>query len=134
MKTTRAFSTAAIQRYFGVTIAAALASVTTSSFAAEPAETLKAYEKVSQALIGDDLAGTKQAAADLATKAEPESTLAQEATELSTAGSLSAARDHFKTVSEEAIKLAEGKEGYYVMTCFSPWRCSAYVRSIAFTC
>lgn len=80
---------------------------------------LDAYVKVSQALAADDLNGAKIAATDLASKAKTggNEALANHASKLTKSGSLENARDHFKMASSEATKLAEGKSGYYVMTC-----------------
>jgi hypothetical protein len=97
--------------------AAILGALGIVAFAAENAAVLDAYEKVSQALVADDLAGAQKAAADLAGKAEANSPLAKHASELSKSDSLQSARDHFKAVSQEAIKLAEDQTGWNVMTC-----------------
>ncbi len=80
---------------------------------------LDAYLKVSQALAADDLNAAKSAAANLAAKAKTggNEALASHASELAKSESIENARDHFKMVSAEATKLAEGKSGYYVMTC-----------------
>lgn len=80
---------------------------------------LDAYLKVSQALAADDLPGAKSAATDLAAKAKTGGyeALASHASELAKSESIENARDHFKKASGEVVKLAEGKSGYYVMTC-----------------
>ena len=97
--------------------AAAFAVFSATASAADAKATLAAYEDVSKALVADDLAAAQKAAGDLASKAEADSALAKQATALQKSSSLESARDHFKAVSEEAIKLAEGKDGYHVMTC-----------------
>src|SRR5581483_3655448 len=71
---------------------------------------LDAYLKVSQALAADDLKAAKA-------KTGGNEALASHASELAKSESIENARDHFKMVSAEATKLAEGKSGYYVMTC-----------------
>lgn len=80
---------------------------------------LYSYVAVSAALVKDDLPAAKKAATALAdaAKAGDQATLAEHAGEIVSSDSLEAARGHFKMVSEEAIKLATGKEGYYVFTC-----------------
>ena len=108
--------THSIPRYVTILSAVAFAVFSTAASAAEAKETLAAYERVSKALVADDLTGAQKAAADLA-KADAESALAKHATELSKSSSLESARDHFKAVSDEAIKLAEGEKGFHVMTC-----------------
>jgi len=87
--------------------------------AEEDSAVLDAYLKVSQALAADDLPGAKSAATDLASKAKASGheTLASHASELAKSDSIDKARDHFKMASGEVVKLAEGKSGYYVMTC-----------------
>lgn len=80
---------------------------------------LDAYLKVSQALAADDLNGAKSAATDLAAKAKTggNEALVKHASELAKSDSIENARDHFQMASAEATKLAEGKSGYYLMTC-----------------
>lgn len=68
---------------------------------------LAAYEKVHGALVADDLAGAKTAAAELGTSG----------TELTKSNSLDEARAAFSKLSDEAEKLATGQTGYYVMHC-----------------
>jgi hypothetical protein len=85
----------------------------------EEAACLKAYHQVHDALAKDDLAVAKKAATDLAEKAGPAKcpATAQHAAELAKSTSLESARDHFKAISEECIKMAAGIEGQYVFTC-----------------
>ncbi len=87
------------------------------AFAAEGTAVLDSYEKVAQALVADDLSSAKKAAADLGGKAEPGSALSKHAAELSKSNSLQAARDHFKTVSGEAVSMAKGQKDWNVMSC-----------------
>ena len=85
----------------------------------ELAACLKAYHQVHEALAKDDLAGAKKAASDLAEKATPAKCVstAKHAAELAKSTSLESAREHFKPISEECIKMAEGVDGQYVFTC-----------------
>jgi non-ribosomal peptide synthetase component E (peptide arylation enzyme) len=79
---------------------------------------LDAYTAVSQALAADDLAAARKAAGELATTAKgdhPE--MAERAAAVAASDSLETAREKFKPLSADAEKLAEGKEGYFVMTC-----------------
>ncbi len=89
----------------------------TTSFADEGNPLLDAYVKVSRALASDDLAGAQKAGTDLAGAAKSNESVAKNASELSKSDSLEKARAHFKLLSVEVTTLAEGKDGYYVMTC-----------------
>lgn len=104
------------------TLALAMAWITTAllilpALGQESNELLDRYEAVSQALVADDLAGAQKAAADLAAKAGAESALGTHASELAKSSSLETARDHFKMLSQEAIKIGANKSGYSVATC-----------------
>jgi hypothetical protein len=68
---------------------------------------LAAYDKIHHALVADDLAGTKKAAADLGPSG----------VELANSKSLDEARSAFSKMSAEAEKLVAGQSGYYVMYC-----------------
>ena len=68
---------------------------------------LAAYGKAHDALVADDLAGTKQAAADLG----------PDGADLSKSKSLDEARAAFGKLSDKAVKLAAGQSGYYVAHC-----------------
>ena len=85
----------------------------------EEAACLKAYHQVHDALAKDDLAAAKKAASELAEKAGPAKcpSTAQHAAELAKSNSLESAREHFKAISEECIKMAAGIDGQYVFTC-----------------
>lgn len=106
-------------------IAAVLAAalITTPATAKEAskelAACLKAYHEVHDALAKDDLAGAKKAATDLAEKATPAKCVstAKHAAELAKSDSLESARKHFKPISEECIKMAEGVDGQFVFHC-----------------
>jgi hypothetical protein len=80
---------------------------------------LDSYVAVAGALAKDDLAAAKKAADSLAetAKAEKQTVLAEHAGMIASSDSLDAARSHFKMVSEEAVKLAADKDGYYVFIC-----------------
>lgn len=93
-----------------------LGTVSAGSYAAESSP-LSAYEQVSQALANDDLAAAKKAATDLKSQAGDNKSLGEHADEVAKSDSIKTARQHFKAVSTDAIKLAQGKPGYYVMTC-----------------
>ena len=85
----------------------------------EEAACLKAYHQLHDALAKDDLAAAKKSAADLAEKAKAAKCVAtpQHATELAKSDSLESAREHFKAISEECIKMAAGIDGQYVFNC-----------------
>ena len=68
---------------------------------------LAAYDKVHRALVADDLAGAKKAAAELGAAG----------VELSKSNSLDEARAAFSKLSDQAEKMAAGQPGYYVMHC-----------------
>lgn len=85
----------------------------------ELAACLKAYHQVHEALAKDDLAAAKKSASELAEKATPAKCVstAKHAAELAKSTSLESAREHFKAISEECIKMAEDVNGQYVFTC-----------------
>lgn len=70
---------------------------------------LSAYERVRVALAADDLAAAKRFAANI-----PDS---PQATQLSRATSLNAARVAFKKLSADAIQIVQGQPDYYVFNC-----------------
>ena len=85
----------------------------------EEAACLKAYHQAHEALAKDDLAGAKQAAGALAEKASAakSDSIAKHARELAKSDSLESAREHFKEISAESVKMASGVDGQYVFTC-----------------
>ena len=85
----------------------------------EEAACLKAYHQVHDSLAKDDLAGAKKAASDLAEKATPAKcvTTAKHADELAKSTSLESAREHFKAISDECIKMFGAVDGQYVFHC-----------------
>jgi hypothetical protein len=80
---------------------------------------LTSYESIRVALASDDLNAAQKAATDLSKKASDakNETIAKHAGELAKSDSLDKAREHFKGISAEVIKLVSGKKGYFVMTC-----------------
>ncbi len=80
---------------------------------------LDATIPVSQALTNDNLESARKAAAALAETAKTarQEAIATHAAQIAASKTLEEAREHFKAVSEETVKLAAGQEGYYVMTC-----------------
>jgi Protein of unknown function (DUF3347) len=85
----------------------------------EEAACLNAYHKVQEALVKDDLAGAKKDATDLAAKAKAANneSIAGHADALAKSDSLDTAREHFKAISDECIKMASNVEGQYVFNC-----------------
>lgn len=77
------------------------------------------YEKISSALAQDDLAQAKSAAQALAVTAVRAHNikLADSAGLLAKADDLTRAREIFKTVSSEAVALAQHAKGYFIVTC-----------------
>ncbi|MGI8602239.1 MAG: DUF3347 domain-containing protein [Verrucomicrobiales bacterium] len=87
--------------------------------AAEEAACLKAYHKVHEQLAKDDLPAAQKAATELAAKADAakSESLAKHARELAKSSSLDSVREHFKAVSQDCIKMAEGIEGQHLFHC-----------------
>jgi len=96
-----------------------LAVATLVARAAEPAPLLTQYEKVSAALVADDVSAAKAAAQQLAVEATGlhHDAIAGSARAVAEAGDLAAARQAFKILSTEAIALARKQKGYFIMTC-----------------
>jgi len=99
-----------------ITIICVLLTYVVSVEAAEEAPVLEAYVKVATALSKDDLAAAKKAAAAIAEDGG-DSVLAKSAEALSKAKSIEEARKEFKGLSKNAINLAKGREGFYLMHC-----------------
>ncbi len=85
---------------FGVSLQAAALTDQDKQF-------LAAYGKAHEALVADDLAGAKKAGADLG----------PDGADLSKSKSLDEARAAFGKLSNKAVKLAAGQNGYYVAHC-----------------
>jgi hypothetical protein len=86
----------------------------------EEAACLKAYHQVHDALAKDDLAAAKKSASELAEKATAAKcgpAAKEHAEELAKSDSLESAREHFKAISAECIKMAAGIDGQYVFNC-----------------
>ena len=85
----------------------------------EEAACLQAYHHVHDALAKDDLAAAKTSATELAEKATAAKcpSTPKHAAELAKSDSLEKAREHFKAISEECIKMMRGVDGQYVFTC-----------------
>lgn len=80
---------------------------------------LSAYESVRAALAKDDLVAAKAATNNLIKSAiaGKNESIEQHAKKLVSSDSIEKAREHFKAISIEAIKIISSKDGYYVMTC-----------------
>lgn len=79
---------------------------------------LDRYTEVARALAADDLKVSQTAAEALQnTAGEEQPALAELAGKVATSDSLEAARAAFKPLSAQAVKLADGAEGYFIMTC-----------------
>jgi hypothetical protein len=106
-----------IASFIAVTAFAASASARQAT--SEEAACLNAYHQVHDALAKDDLAAAKKSASDLAAKATAAKcpTTPKHAEELAKSDSLEKAREHFKAISQECIKMMAGVEGQYVFTC-----------------
>ncbi|MDF1754510.1 MAG: DUF3347 domain-containing protein [Verrucomicrobiales bacterium] len=87
-----------------------------SSVKAGEADALPLYLKVSHALFEDDFAAAKTAADKLA-QSEDAGSLAASAEEVAKAATIAEARESFKVLSAEAIKVAGEGETYVVMNC-----------------
>jgi hypothetical protein len=112
-----------MKRILSVSILAA-GLITAPAFAMEAnkeeAACLKFYHEVHDALAKDDLAAAKKSASELAEKtiaANCGPAAKQHADQLAKTDSLEKAREHFKAISEECIKMAAGIDGQYVFTC-----------------
>jgi hypothetical protein len=88
-----------------------LCALATSARAADLTESdqqfLAKYEKIHAALVVDDLAGAKKAAIDLGSGGA----------EMAQSESLDGARAAFVKLSDQAVKIAAGQPGYYILYC-----------------
>jgi hypothetical protein len=82
-------------------------------------DVLAAYEPVRAALAGDDLKQAKASALELSKKAGAAKmdVIAKASDELAKSDSIEKAREQFKTISNEAVKIAKDKKGYFILTC-----------------
>ena len=92
-------------------VAIAFAAVTLSAQAAtlsdKDKQFLSGYEKIHVALAADDLSSAKTAAKDLG----------DDGADVATAASLKDARASFEKLSNRALTIAAGQNGYYVAHC-----------------
>ena len=97
-----------------------------SSLSPTDRDTLDQYEQIRAALAKDDLRSARVAAITMAAHlkpsdaAAPAPALLAPAQGVATAPALDRARQLFKILSAKVIPLADGVEGYYVMTCPIP--------------
>src|SRR4051812_28063029 len=100
-----------LRSFAGIIAAISCATFSLTSRAAELSpenkEFLAKYEKVRAALAADNLDKAKKAAADLG----------DEGSALSKTDKIKTARDEFSKLSEHAIKVAAGQDGYYIVNC-----------------
>ena len=88
--------------------------------AAEPAAALlPLYEKVSAALVADNLAATRDAARTLAAAATNahRTDLAAAAGAVAGATDLAASREAFKKLSQDTVVLARHERGWFIVNC-----------------
>jgi hypothetical protein len=83
------------------------ASLHAATLSDQDKQFLTAYGKAHDALVADDLAGAKQAAANLGPVGA----------DLGKSKSLDEARSAFGKLSDKAVKVAAGQSGYYVAHC-----------------
>jgi hypothetical protein len=91
----------------GLSVGAFLATAYSASLSGKDKQFLAGYEKVHAALVADDLAGVKKAAADLG----------PDGADLGKSDSLEEARDAFEKLTAQAKQLASGQSGYHVFHC-----------------
>lgn len=87
--------------------------------AENPSALIARYEKISAALVANDIAVAQAAARQLAAEAGRlhRAGITTAAQAVAQAGDLAAARAAFKTLSNETIALARHQKGYFIMTC-----------------
>ncbi|CAN5730947.1 hypothetical protein BH09VER1_BH09VER1_39340 [soil metagenome] len=96
----------------------AILTLASVALASPESDLLDRYDVVSLALAADDLPAAQKSATELATAATPaHQDLAAAATKIAESASLNEARKNFKTVSLAVVPLANGREGYFIMTC-----------------
>lgn len=90
-----------------------------SAQAGESSPLLDGYFAISQALASDNLDAAKSSAEKLAqtSQAAGNQDVAGHAAHLAATPSIEQARKAFKALSADAIRLAQGQPGFYVMTC-----------------
>jgi len=90
-----------------VAITLAISNLRAADLSESDKQFLAQYEKVRAGLAADNLADAKKAATDLGEAGIP----------LANTDSIMMARKEFATLSDQAIKLASGQGGYYVVNC-----------------
>ncbi|CAN5439011.1 hypothetical protein BH18VER1_BH18VER1_05140 [soil metagenome] len=90
-----------------VALAFSVSAGKASDLSAEDKTFLDRYEKVRAALAADDLSTAKTAAGELG----------EQGAAVAKSDTIKAARSEFTKLSERAIELGRGKEGYYVANC-----------------
>ncbi len=92
---------------------------------------LASYEKVSAALAADNLADARSASRTLVVLGEMAALeeISKTARPILQAGDLEKAREAFKKVSAEAVKLASKEDGFYVMNCPTGGKEAVWVQS-----
>ncbi len=88
-------------------LAVSLSGGNASDLSADDKTFLDGYEKVRVALAADDLSAAKTAAGELG----------EQGAALASSDTIKAARAEFTNLSERAIELGRGQEGYYVANC-----------------
>lgn len=101
-----------IRNYLAITLALSVsgfltASATAANLSDKDKQFLADYEKAHAALVADDLARAKAAAADLG----------DAGTDLAKSASLKEARAAFEKLSAQAKQLAAGQPGYHAFHC-----------------
>jgi hypothetical protein len=108
-----------IRPFLAFFVLTGLAAVGARGADTRPRQILAGYETVRAALADDDLAAARAAAQALATEEvrQHHAAIADSAQIIAKAGDLAAARQAFKTLSQEAIALARTQNGFFIMTC-----------------
>ena len=85
----------------------------------DPLVLLPQYEQISSALAADDLPAARNTAQKFAASAVTlhQADMAATARRIAGANDLAGAREAFKALSAQAIALAHGAKGYFVVTC-----------------
>ena len=102
---------------FASFVAAAVAALVARP--AEPASLLPSYEKVSTALVADNLPAAREEARQLATEAAElhRDDLAIPARAVAEARDLAAARQSFKALSSQMVVIARKQRGFFILHC-----------------
>jgi hypothetical protein len=108
-----------LRPFIAFLVFSSLAAVGARAATPAPGRILAGYETVRAALADDDLAAARAAAPALATNEvrQHHAAIADSAQIIAQAGDLAAARQVFKTLSQEVIALARQQQGYFILTC-----------------